>query len=206
MTNFLTNKWGIDNLSDQQFFITQTVDIEFGQNEYQFKQQTDQLNPTYFKQVVNEMRWLFEFLFKDNERLNMVITITGEDEPLDTYIDWQAFGNCQMPCHVSEYTRIDGAYGEANESYAKEFVVETTTTTIRESLIFKAIANQDFPTQSPQMITANQRDKFWTNLYFVNDRVIFNPYDDRGAAIKFYNEADYQAFIANCQTKVLIIN
>lgn len=206
MTNFLTNKWGIDNLSDQQFFMTQTVDIEFGQNEYQFKQQTDQLNPTYFKQVVNEMRWLFEFLFKDNEQLNMVITITGEDEPLDTYIDWQAFGNCQMPCHVSEYTRIDGAYGEANESYAKEFVVETTTTTIRESLIFKAIANQDFPTQSPQMITANQRDKFWTNLYFVNDRVIFNPYDDRGAAIKFYNEADYQAFIANCQTKALIIN
>lgn len=206
MTNFLTNKWGIDNLSDQQFFMAQTVDIEFGQNEYQFKQQTDQLNPTYFKQVVNEMRWLFEFLFKDNEQLNMVITITGEDEPLDTYIDWQAFGNCQMPCHVSEYTRIDGAYGEANESYAKEFVVETTTTTIRESLIFKAIANQDFPTQSPQMITANQRDKFWTNLYFVNDRVIFNPYDDRGAAIKFYNEADYQVFIANCQTKALIIN
>lgn len=205
MMNDLKQTWSFDNLSAVDLFRDKTAHVEFAKGRYQFKENGDEYNSDYFIQVENEMQNLFCSLFPMNESLTLIVQSAGERLPDEGVVDLKQFIINLELVDSKSYSRVEEFDGDQYEEQIRESAFNVNATDVQSSAIFSAISNQDFPDRTPQLMI-NHADDFNFTIYFINNRVIFNPYDDRGGYIKFFNDEDYTDFVKNNVSILMIDN
>ncbi|KRM90932.1 DUF3885 domain-containing protein [Liquorilactobacillus cacaonum] len=195
MVDYISSKWKIPNLMYPNFFHLQRADIEFAKKENQFDI-NDNLNEKYFNTVLKEMEMFFNLYFPDNNDYNIVLQII---EPIDNDLkliaqDFSLYDdkNVEKIADFS-YVQSNVCFRRIHASKVHEQWFSTNKRDFDMHYLFKMIANQDFPNLKPQLMIRGEIYTF--NLYFVNDKVIYSPYDDRGAELKFFDNVDYLNFI-----------
>jgi hypothetical protein len=194
MIDYLKQTWSLDNLSVIDLFKDKTAHVEFAKGRYQFKENSDEYNSAYFIQVENEMQNLFRSLFLTDEKLILVSQVAGETLPTESALNLkQIIANLELVNNIS-FSRVEEFDGEEYDEQIQETFFTVNAADVHSSAVFSAIANQDFPDRKPQL-AINNSDDFNFTIYFINDRVIFNPYDDRGGYIKFFKDEDCTDFV-----------
>lgn len=200
MIDYLKTTWSADNLSDDTIFNVNTAHIEFGKNLYQLKPTSDVINPDYFTQVEKEMITLFNALFTKNEAVMLIVQLRSDT--VSSELDLKNIVADVDLINTQVYSVWENFDGVAYQEQVCEFYFSVHVNDINASSLFTAITNQDFPERAPQIL-GNKSDDMTSFVYFVNKRVIFNPYDDRGGYVRFFHTEDYNKFL-NSNKSVLM--
>ncbi|KRG12167.1 DUF3885 domain-containing protein [Lederbergia galactosidilytica] len=156
---------------------------------YQFKVETDELNPDYFNTVYDQATSLFNELFSDEDKILLVTNVyqykdyrRSSKKKIKVYSHY--IKNKDVRFHLKQETlpyMFDEE--EADEMCTNQLSLECRKQDIHYPLLIKAICNQDFPPLKPRL--HNPYGLYFPDVYFINvtNNVILYIYDDRGCEV-----------------------
>ncbi len=166
------------------------VVFELGKDLYQFKRDTDELNPEYFQSVYLQAKAIFNALFAPKDDIFLVTNIYQ-------YKDFKRMSDKKLKIY-NRYVKSKAVRQslkqvilpfsfEADEEYldkcTSQFSLECRTKDVHFSLLIKAISHQDFPPLKPRL--QNPYGLEDPDVFFVNrtKNIVFYMYDDRGCEV-----------------------
>lgn len=166
------------------------IAFELGKNLYQFKSNTDELNPEYFQIVFHQAKTIFNALFAPEDEIFLVTN-------LYQYKDFKRIGNKKMKVY-HRYVKSKAVRNSLKQATlpfileddedsldkcTTQFSLKCRKRDIHSGLLIKAISHQDFPSLKPRL--HNPYDLYEPDVFFVNTtrNIIFYMYDDRGCEV-----------------------
>ncbi len=139
---------------------------------YQFKVETDELNPDYFNTVYDQATSLFNELFSDEDKILLVTNVyqykdyrRSSKKKIKVYSHY--IKNKDVRFHLKQETlpyMFDEE--EADEMCTNQLSLECRKQDIHYPLLIKAICNQDFPPLKPRL--HNPYGLYFPDVYFIN--------------------------------------
>lgn len=200
--SLLTESWGITKITPRFYQDNHVVGVEFARNLYQFQDEKSEVhNENMFAKSHSDMRELFQYLFKSNEDVMLVLELIGDAEASEDAIigvdshelsKLDVFGEMIAQSMFNQVEEGPKPGQTSKEKHIQRTYM-TNAQTVLDSDAFMWITNHDFPDKTPQLIN-RQGDKDWL-IHFVGENIVLNPYDDRGASVVFKTEDEKNIFM-----------
>lgn len=166
------------------------IDFDLAKGLYQFKSDSDQLNPLYFSRVYEQAISLFNDLFSAEDVILLVTNVYQyKDQKRQSRRKMKIYRHFvrnkeiryRLKQAILPYTYDDEE--DADEKCTAQFSLECNKQDIHYPLLLKAISNQDFPPLKPRL--HNPYGLYTPHIFYINvtKNVIFYMYDDRGCEI-----------------------
>lgn len=167
-----------------------SIHFDLAKGLYQFKEETDELNPAYFNTIYNQAISLFNELFSDEDKILLVTNVyqykhyrRSSKKKIKVYSHY--IKNKDVRFHLKQETLpyMFDDEEEADEMCTTQLSLECCKQDIYYPLLIKAICNQDFPLLKPRL--HNPYGLYYPDVFFINatNNVILYIYDDRGCEV-----------------------
>lgn len=167
------------------------VRIKLEKKLYQLKDDSDEINPQYFRNVYEKATQIFNEVFKDNDELYLVAHIRSE---LNSKKRKSNIFNRYLKNTNDKYKlKYKQVLLDDDEKIEQFSVFLSSKNKINYSMLIKAICNQDFRSLQPRF---NSKYTYYPEIFFINKNknVILNIFDDRGCFVLFNNPNDFYSF------------
>ena len=189
---YLQKNYGKVNLFDRSFVKKNLVfHVDLVKDLYQLKDDSDEINEEYFKQVYEKSIAMFEDIFREEDQLYLVTHVRSE----------RGYYQKTATKVLRQLKRKEDKYKvkyvekvmDEEEEVVEYAVLLPNKKALEYKQLIKAICNQDFPTLQPRF---HQTYTYYPEVFFVNvDRnIIMNLYDDRGCFLLFGDSKTYDVF------------
>lgn len=193
LQQYLKNQFVGVSLFDDSFVGKEfAVRLKLEKELYQLKDDSDEINPQYFRNVYEKATQIFDEVFKDNDELYLVTHIRSElnaNKKRKSNIFNRYLKNTNDKYKL-KYKQVLLDEDEKIEQFS---VSLSSKNKINYSMLIKAICNQDFRSLRPRF---NNKHTYYPEIFFINKNknVILNIFDDRGCFALFNNPNDFNSF------------
>lgn len=200
--SLLTGNWGITQITPRFYQDNHEIGVEFARNLYPFKDEDPEVyNEKMFATIHSDMRNLFQYLFESHEDIALVLDLIGDTDSSEEYITGNSVQELSKMAIFDEvmtqstFSQVEEGPqpGVMSEEKHVQLTYMTNVQTVLNSDALMWITNHDFPDRRPQLID-RQGETDWL-IHFVGEKIVFNPYDDRGASVIFKTKDAKQHFM-----------
>jgi len=192
LEQYLQQHFGKVNLFDRSFVKKDLVfHVDLVKDLYQLKDNLDEINEEYFKQVYKKSNELFEDVFREEESLYLIVHVRSER---GKYQQSATKVFRQLRRRADKYIiKFVKKVMDEEEQVIEYAVLLPNKNALDYKRLIKAICHQDFPPLQPRF---RQTYTYYPEVFFVNvDRkIVMNIYDDRGCFLLFGDSATYDVF------------
>jgi len=192
LEQYLQQHFGKVNLFDRSFVKKDLVfHVDLVKDLYQLKDNLDEINEEYFKQVYKKSNELFEDVFREEESLYLIVHVRSER---GKYQQSATKVFRQLRRRADKYNiKFVKKVMDEEEQVIEYAVLLPNKNALDYKRLIKAICHQDFPPLQPRF---RQTYTYYPEVFFVNvDRkIVMNIYDDRGCFLLFGDSATYDVF------------
>lgn len=189
---YLQQHFGKVNLFDRSFVEKDfVIHVDLVKDLYQLKEDSDEINEEYFKQVYKKSNELFEDLFREEESLYLIVHVRRERDKYQQSAT-KVFRHLKRREDQYNIKFVEKMIDE-EEQVSEYAVLLPNKNALDYKRLIKAICHQDFPPLQPRF---RQTYTYYPEVFFVNvDRkIVMNLYDDRGCFLLFGDSATYNVF------------
>lgn len=192
LEQYLQQHFGKVNLFDRSFVKKDLVfHVDLVKDLYQLKDNLDEINEEYFKQVYKKSNELFEDVFREEESLYFIVHVRRERGKYQKSAT-KVFRHLRRREDKYNIKFVEKVIDE--EDQVSEYtVLLSNKNALDYKRLIKAICHQDFPTLQPRF---RQTYTYYPEVFFVNieRNIVMNIYDDRGCFFLFGDTATYDMF------------
>ena len=192
LEQYLQQHFGKVNLFDRSFVKKDLVfHVDLVKDLYQLKDNLDEINEEYFKQVYKKSNELFEDVFREEESLYLIVHVRSER---GKYQQSATKVFRQLRRRADKYIiKFVKKVMDEEEQVIEYAVLLPNKQTLNYQRVIKAICHQDFPPLQPRF---HQAYTYYPEVFFVNvnRNIVMNIYDDRGCFLLFGDSATYDVF------------
>lgn len=192
LEQYLQQHFGKVNLFDRSFVKKDLVfHVDLVKDLYQLKDNLDEINEEYFKQVYKKSNELFEDVFREEESLYLIVHVRSERGKYQQSAT-KVFRQLRRRTDKYNIKFVEKVMDE-EEQVIEYAVLLPNKNALDYKRLIKAICHQDFPPLQPRF---RQTYTYYPEVFFVNvDRkIVMNIYDDRGCFLLFGDSATYDVF------------
>ncbi len=192
LEQYLQQHFGKVNLFDRSFVKKDLVfHVDLVKDLYQLKDNLDEINEEYFKQVYKKSNELFEDVFREEESLYLIVHVRSERGKYQ-HSATKVFRQLRRRADKYNIKFVEKVMDE-EEQVIEYAVLLPNKNALDYKRLIKAICHQDFPPLQPRF---RQTYTYYPEVFFVNvDRkIVMNIYDDRGCFLLFGDSATYDVF------------
>lgn len=192
LEQYLQQHFGNVNLFDRSFVEKDLVfHVDLVKDLYQLKDNLDEINEEYFKQVYKKSNELFEDVFREEESLYLIVHVRSERGKYQQSAT-KVFRQLRRRADKYNIKFVEKVMDE-EEQVIEYAVLLPNKQTLNYQRVIKAICHQDFPPLQPRF---HQAYTYYPEVFFVNvDRnIVMNIYDDRGCFLLFGDSVTYDVF------------
>ncbi|WP_323679411.1 DUF3885 domain-containing protein [Exiguobacterium indicum] len=192
LEQYLQQHFGKVNLFDRSFVKKDLVfHVDLVKDLYQLKDNLDEINEEYFKQVYKKSNELFEDVFREEESLYLIVHVRSERGKYEQSAT-KVFRQLRRRADKYNIKFVEKVMDE-EEQVIEYAVLLPNKNALDYKRLIKAICHQDFPPLQPRF---RQTHTDYPEVFFVNvDRkIVMNIYDDRGCFLLFGDSATYDVF------------
>lgn len=192
LEQYLQQHFGKVNLFDRSFVKKDLVfHVDLMKDLYQLKDNLDEINEEYFKQVYKKSNELFEDVFREEESLYLIVHVRSERGKYQQSAT-KVFRQLRRRADKYNIKFVEKVMDE-EEQVIEYAVLLPNKNALDYKRLIKAICHQDFPPLQPRF---RQTYTYYPEVFFVNvDRkIVMNIYDDRGCFLLFGDSATYDVF------------
>lgn len=166
------------------------IHFDLAKDCYQFKDETDELDPKYFNTVYEQATLLFNDLFSDEDKIILVTNlyqyknyIRKSKRKMKVYSHYIKNKDIRFRLKQEILPYMFEDEEEMDKKCSAQFSLKCRKQDIHYSLLIKAICNKDFPSLKPRL--HNPYRLYDPDVFFINitKNVIFYIYDDRGCEV-----------------------
>jgi len=192
LDQYLQQHFGNVNLFDRSFVKKDLVfHVDLVKDLYQLKDNLDEINEEYFKQVYKKSNELFEDVFREEESLYLIVHVRSERGKYQQSAT-KVFRQLRRRADKYNIKFVEKVMDE-EEQVIEYAVLLPNKQTLNYQRVIKAICHQDFPPLQPRF---HQAYTYYPEVFFVNvnRNIVMNIYDDRGCFLLFGDSATYDVF------------
>ncbi|WP_294746426.1 hypothetical protein [uncultured Exiguobacterium sp.] len=192
LEQYLQQHFGKVNLFDRSFVKKDLVfHVDLVKDLYQLKDNLDEINEEYFKQVYKKSNELFEDVFREEESLYFIVHVRRERGKYQKSAT-KVFRHLRRREDKYNIKFVEKVIDE-EEQVSEYTVLLSNKNALDYKRLIKAICHQDFPTLQPRF---RQTYTYYPEVFFVNieRNIVMNIYDDRGCFFLFGDTATYDMF------------
>jgi len=192
LEQYLQQHFGNVNLFDRSFVKKDLVfHVDLVKDLYQLKDNLDEINEEYFKQVYKKSNELFEDVFREEESLYLIVHVRSERGKYQQSAT-KVFRQLRRRADKYNIKFVEKVMDE-EEQVIEYAVLLPNKQTLNYQCVIKAICHQDFPPLQPRF---HQAYTYYPEVFFVNvnRNIVMNIYDDRGCFLLFGDSATYDVF------------
>ncbi|HCD60009.1 MULTISPECIES: DUF3885 domain-containing protein [Exiguobacterium] len=192
LEQYLQQHFGNVNLFDRSFVKKDLVfHVDLVKDLYQLKDNLDEINEEYFKQVYKKSNELFEDVFREEESLYLIVHVRSERGKYQQSAT-KVFRQLRRRADKYNIKFVEKVMDE-EEQVIEYAVLLPNKQTLNYQRVIKAICHQDFPPLQPRF---HQAYTYYPEVFFVNvnRNIVMNIYDDRGCFLLFGDSATYDVF------------
>ena len=167
-----------------------SIRFEFAKGLYQMKEETDELNHSYFHTVYNQATSLFHDLVSVEDKLLFVTKIhryknyrRRSKKKISVYHHYIKSKDVCFSLKQETLPYMFKEEEEADDFCTSQFTLECRKQDISYPSLIKAICNQDFPSLKPRL--SNRYYRYDPDIFFINvtKSIILYIFDDRGCEV-----------------------
>ena len=192
LEQYLQQHFGKVNLFDRSFVKKDLVfHVDLVKDLYQLKDNLDEINEEYFKQVYKKSNELFEDVFREEESLYLIVHVRSERGKYEQSAT-KVFRQLRRRADKYNIKFVEKVMDE-EEQVIEYAVLLPNKNALDYKRLIKAICHQDFPPLQPRF---RQTYTYYPEVFFVNvdQKIVMNIYDDRGCFLLFGDSATYDMF------------
>lgn len=192
LEQYLQQHFGKVNLFDRSFVKKDLVfHVDLVKDLYQLKDNLDEINEEYFKQVYKKSNELFEDVFREEESLYFIVHVRRERGKYQKSAT-KVFRHLRRREDKYNIKFVEKVIDEEDQ-VSEHTVLLSNKNALDYKRLIKAICHQDFPTLQPRF---RQTYTYYPEVFFVNieRNIVMNIYDDRGCFFLFGDTATYDMF------------